>query len=274
MKRSLRTALPWHMTPVIFALAWPTMLEELMQTAVQYVDTAMVGAIGTQATAAVGATSTINWLVTCTISAVGVGFLAFVAQAFGSEDTERARRASAQAVLAALFCGVLFTALPLSLAGVVPRWMQVDPAIQELASQYFFVLYSPMLFRSAMIIFGVVLKAVGETRLPMKVGLMVNGINIVLNCLLIFPTGTLHFFGISVPGAGLGAVGAAIASAIAFSCGGIRMTVAFFRYPMISPRGCSFKPDLSILRPCFKVAAPNILSSASAPAWVMWPLPL
>ena len=259
MKRSLRTALPWHMTPVIFALAWPTMLEELMQTAVQYVDTAMVGAIGTQATAAVGATSTINWLVTCTISAVGVGFLAFVAQAFGSEDTERARRASAQAVLAALFCGVLFTALPLSLAGVVPRWMQVDPAIQELASQYFFVLYSPMLFRSAMIIFGVVLKAVGETRLPMKVGLMVNGINIVLNCLLIFPTGTLHFFGISVPGAGLGAVGAAIASAIAFSCGGIRMTVAFFRHPMISPRGCSFKPDLSILRPCFKVAAPNIL---------------
>ena len=48
---------------VIFALAWPTMLEELMQTAVQYIDTAMVGALGTQATAAVGATGTVSWLV-------------------------------------------------------------------------------------------------------------------------------------------------------------------------------------------------------------------
>ena len=32
-----------NMLSVIFALAWPTMLEELMLTAVQYIDTAMVG---------------------------------------------------------------------------------------------------------------------------------------------------------------------------------------------------------------------------------------
>ena len=44
----------------ILALAWPTMLEQLMQTAVQYIDTAMVGSLGTQATAAVGSTGTIN----------------------------------------------------------------------------------------------------------------------------------------------------------------------------------------------------------------------
>ena len=46
----------WAMLPVIFALAWATMLEELMQTLVQYIDTAMVGALGTEATAAVPAT--------------------------------------------------------------------------------------------------------------------------------------------------------------------------------------------------------------------------
>ena len=65
-----------NMLSVIFALAWPTMLEELMQTAVQYIDTAMVGTLGTQATAAVGATGTVSWLVGSTVSAVGVGFLA------------------------------------------------------------------------------------------------------------------------------------------------------------------------------------------------------
>ena len=70
--------------PVIFALAWPTMLEEMMQTAVQYIDTAMVGKLGTDATAAVGSTATVNWLVGTTIYAFGIGFLAFISQALGA----------------------------------------------------------------------------------------------------------------------------------------------------------------------------------------------
>lgn len=55
------------MLPAIVSLAWPTVLEQVMQTAVQYIDTAMVGALGKQATAAVGATSTVNWLVGSTV---------------------------------------------------------------------------------------------------------------------------------------------------------------------------------------------------------------
>ena len=62
--------------PVVLSLAWPTMLEQLMQTAVQYIDTAMVGRLGTAATAAVGSTTTVNWLVGSTIYAFGIGFLA------------------------------------------------------------------------------------------------------------------------------------------------------------------------------------------------------
>ena len=42
------------MNVTILALAWPTMLEQLMQTAGQYIDTAMVGSLGTQATAVGG----------------------------------------------------------------------------------------------------------------------------------------------------------------------------------------------------------------------------
>ena len=98
-----------QMLSVIFALAWPTMLEELMQTAVQYIDTAMVGTLGTQATAAVGATGTVSWLVGSTVSAVGVGFLAYISQAFGAGEQERAKRASAQSCLAVLALGVLLT---------------------------------------------------------------------------------------------------------------------------------------------------------------------
>ena len=102
-----------RMAGVILALAWPTMLEQLLQTAVQYIDTAMVGSLGTHATAAVGATTTINWLVGSTIAAMGVGFLAFIAQACGANDRPAARRAAAQAVLSVLVVNLALS-LPLS----------------------------------------------------------------------------------------------------------------------------------------------------------------
>lgn len=78
LSKSDKAILDRNMLITILALAWPTMLEQLMQTAVQYIDTAMVGSLGTQATAAVGSTGTINWLVGNTISAVGVGFLSYI----------------------------------------------------------------------------------------------------------------------------------------------------------------------------------------------------
>ena len=102
------------MIAVIWALAWPTMLEQAMQTAVQYIDTAMVGALGTAATAAVGSTSTVNWLISSSISAMSIGFLAFIAKARGAGDDEKARRAVGQSVLAVLVMGAFFTVLTLS----------------------------------------------------------------------------------------------------------------------------------------------------------------
>ncbi len=261
MKR-LDCKLPWQLLPTIFALAWPTMLEQLMQTAVQYVDTAMVGSLGTQATAAVGATSTVNWLVNSTISAVGVGFLSYIAQAMGAGEKEKARKASGQAVLAVLVLGIFFTALTLSVSPMVPVWMQVDPAIQTLSAQYFFILYSPMLFRAATIIFGTVLRSVGDTKTPMVVGVVVNLTNVVLNTLMIYPTRSVQvfdWFSFQMFGLGWGVLGAAVASAIAFAVGGICITVALWRHPAISPRGQSIRPDHQVLRPCLKVALPNSL---------------
>jgi putative MATE family efflux protein len=249
------------MLPVILALAWPTMLEQLMQTAVQYVDTAMVGTLGTQATAAVGSTTTVNWLVNSTISAVGVGFLAYISQACGAGRQDQAKRAASQAALAVLVLGLFFTVVTLSLSSYVPVWMQVDPAIQKLSGTYFFILYAPMLFRTATIIFGTALRAVGDTKTPMITGIWVNLINVILNALLIFPSGTISLFGVQFVtfGAGLGVVGAALASAIAFCVGGIIITIKFLRHPVISPIGYSMKPDMDVLRPCLEVAIPNCL---------------
>lgn len=259
-KKTSRKIKP-EMIMIILSLAWPTILEQLMQTAVQYIDTAMVGTLGTQATAAVGSTTTINWLINSSISALSVGFLSFIARSFGAREDQTARRAVAQTVLTVLLTGTFFTLLTLSLSGVIPVWMQVDPDIRKLASRYFFILYLPMLPRTATIIFGTVLRAAGDTKKPMKIGILVNLINVVLNLLLIYPSRTVSLFSLPflMPGAGLGVVGAAIASAIAFTVGGIYITIVLWHHPLVSPRGQRFTPDLEILKPCLKVAFPNML---------------
>lgn len=245
----------------ILALAWPTMLEQLMQTAVQYIDTAMVGTLGTQATAAVGSTGTVNWLIGSTISAVGVGFLSYIAKAYGADDQTAAKRAVAQAVLLTCILGAFFTVLTVALSGMIPVWMQVEEGIREMASTYFMILYLPMLPRTASIIFGTVLRSAGDTKSPMKIGLLVNLINVALNFLLIYPSRELPLFSrhFTMWGAGLGVIGAAVASAVAFTVGGICIAVVLWRHKEISPRGQKFAPDMQILKPCLRVAFPNML---------------
>lgn len=261
MIRKTITKLNTPMLATILTLAWPTMLEQLLQTAVQYIDTAMVGALGTQATAAVGATTTVNWLISITISAVAVGFLAIISKACGAKDREGAVAVSAQAVFVTLVLGIATTALVLSVSRYVPIWMQVDLEIQELAAKYFFILYIPMLPRTATIIFGTVLRAAGDTKTPMKVGLSVNITNVVLNFLLIYPTRPANVLGRTfvIYGADMGVIGAAVGSAIAFAIGGIYITIALWKHPMVSPKGRSLRPESAILRPCMKIALPNML---------------
>lgn len=256
-----KSRIDWGVIAIIWALAWPTMLEQAMQTAVQYIDTAMVGSLGTQATAAVGSTTTVNWLISSSISALSIGFLAFIAKACGAKDKNSASRAAAQAVLVTLVVGIFFTVLTVGLSSKVPVWMQVDKSIQSVASKYFLILYMPMLPRTASIIFGTVLRAAGDTKTPMKVAVAVNIINVVLNFLFIYPARTMSVFGFEFTmfGLGFGVLGAAAASAIAFAVGGVYITIVLWCHPLVSPKGQSIAPDMHILTPCLKVALPNML---------------
>ena len=95
----------------------------------------------------------------------------------------------------------------------------------------------------------------------MKIGVLVNLVNVILN---FFPD-LSHAHRVSLLaylplfGAGLGVTGAAIASAVAFTVGGICISVVLWRHPTVSPRGQAFRPDMQILKPCMRVAFPNML---------------
>ncbi len=257
MKPNNLTSKPILLTIVM--LAWPTMLEQVLQVAVQYVDSAMVGRLGAHATAAVGATTTVSWLIGSSVSAVGIGFLAYIAKAWGAKRYEDARKAVSQALLAALACGIVFTVLPLSLAGKVPVWMNAAPDIREDASRYFFIIYTPMLLRCFTILFSTTLRATGDTRTPMLVNTGVNLVNVILNYLLIYGTHEATIAGITftVPGAGLGVIGAAYATAVSIAAGGITMLVIICAHKDLSPLGRPLRPDWEVLQPCLRVAVPS-----------------
>lgn len=242
----------------IFRLAWPTIIEEFLYTAVQYADTAQVGAIGAQASAAIGLTATTMWLTHAPMSAAGMGVLSCISISLGAKDEERARKAAMQSVLLTLIVGLSLTVITLAISPFLPRWLGGDPEILQDASRYFAIVCAPMLFRAATTIFGAVLRAAGNTKTPMLVNVLMNAVNILLNFLLISPTremelGSLRF---TVPGAGLGVSGAAIATAISFVLGGTLMAVAVWHEPSLGLCGQKIRLYPAVMRQCVRVGIP------------------
>ena len=142
----------------IMALAWPTLLEQFLQTLVQYIDSAMVGRIGAEATATVGISTTVTWLVNGPLFAMGIGFMAFISREMGAKSYEKVKEASVQSVVVTIAAGVVVGIVTLAISPLLPIWMGAEEAIRRNASIYFAIICLPMLFRSAIIIFGAVLE--------------------------------------------------------------------------------------------------------------------
>lgn len=165
---------------------------------------------------------------------------------------------SVQSVLVTMVAGVVVGVLTLLISPVLPVWMGVEEKIRHDASLYFAIICLPMLFRSAIIIFGAVLRAVGDTKTPMLVNVCMNIVNIILNYIFIYDTRMIQIAGKNVKmfGFGYGAVGAGIGTAVSFVVGGILMTIALYKNFYVSPKGCKIRPERTILAPCIRVGLP------------------
>lgn len=165
---------------------------------------------------------------------------------------------SVQSVLVTMVAGVVVGVLTLLISPVLPVWMGVEEKIRHDASLYFAIICLPMLFRSVIIIFGAVLRAVGDTKTPMLVNVCMNIVNIILNYIFIYDTRMIQIAGKNVKmfGFGYGAVGAGIGTAVSFVVGGILMTIALYKNFYVSPKGCKIRPERTILAPCIRVGLP------------------
>ncbi len=243
----------------IFSLAWPVMVEEGLQTAVTFVDTALVGHLGAWASAAVGISQSPMWLIWGLLRVVSLGLMPYISQAIGARDHAKVRRTGGQIVLYTLVVGAVVGIIACSIAHRVPGWMGVDPSIKKIAGQYFFMVCTPMVFRSIIANFGACIRATGDMRTPMLVNFLVNVIHVTLSFFLIYPTRDINIFGVAmrVFGFDLGIIGSAVSGIISVTVGGLVMTAALFKNDLITPKGSSLRLDKEILRYCAKIAAPG-----------------
>ena len=122
----------------ILLLAWPAILEQILLTMATYVDTAMIGALGYRATAAVAVNSSTTWLVLGFLTALGVGYSVQVAHSLGAKKEENARAISHEAFTGSLCFGVILMLLFMLLSYYIPLWLGADEEILADARRYLF----------------------------------------------------------------------------------------------------------------------------------------
>lgn len=245
LKKSL---LQSRLLRTLLFLSLPTIVEEILATLLQYVDTAMVGQLGERATASVSITTNVTWLVNSVPGAIGTAMLVLISKADGAGDEKQVRRLSQQALFLAVVSGLLLGAVSIALCPFIPVWMGAEEAIREEASRYFFIISLPLVFRCVSTVLGAALRAVQNTKTPMLISLAANGLNVVLNYLLIY---TLGF----------GVAGAAAASAVSYALSGILMFAACRRNRLLSWKWKEFALEPGLLKSCAAVGTPVLGSS-------------
>lgn len=220
-----------HPLKAIWFLAWPTLIEQLLLTCVQYADTAMVGAVGPASTAAIAVSASTTWLINGLFTGLATGFAVLVGRAIGAAELERARRIAVQALLAAVCGGGLLSLLVMFIARYLPGWMGAEPAIRADATAYLTIIAAGYVFNCTLVVCSNLLRCAGDSRTPMFFNLLTNIINVILNFFLIFRPRDRVLFGRTVHlwGAGQGVSGAAAASVIAVAFSAVMLVIRLWR---------------------------------------------
>lgn len=187
--------------PIILSLAIPAMIENILQVLLGTVDTYFIGRIGTEAIAGVGVTNLIMNIYISFFIAIGVGTTAIVSRSIGAKDIDRANRSVKQSIIIALGIGLVFGGLNLIFAREILSFLGADESVIRYALPYFLSVAVPCVFLCLMMVLSSSLRGAGDTKTPMKVAIVSNIINIILDYILIF--GIFNFQGLGILGAGI-----------------------------------------------------------------------
>lgn len=241
-------------------IAWPTILENIMVTLVSFVDTAMVGRLGEDATAAVAVNASPGWLLNGACAAIQVGATVLVAQSIGAGDIKGARRVARQALTMGLMLGAFFLLLMQAISGALPVMLRAEPQVAPVATAYIRVVSLSYIAHFTGMVLSGILRGSGDTKTPMKANLAANIVNIIGNFFLIYPSRTVNLMGLEIPvwGAGMGVMGAAIPTAISMTMVGVVLFIRIARGKgaIRFERHESYRPQWRVARGMLRIGMP------------------
>lgn len=196
---------------IVFLLAWPAIVLNVLQTINSLLDAKFVGGLGKDALSASGAAMQITFMLISLAMALGSGTTALVSRFYGSSESSNMIRASRQSTSLSLVLGIILTLIAWFLVPhLAPLFVGDD---QRVLSELLNYVYPILVGIPAVFIFNTVassLRAIGDTKKPMYVSGAQIVLHILLNYLLMYPPHQVHFFGMpmQIPGANLGIAGA------------------------------------------------------------------
>lgn len=186
-------------------LALPIMISQLGQVAVGVADSLMVGRLGTEELAAVALGHSIFIIFLVFGMGLSYGMTPLVAEADGKKNPREIGALLTDGFWVCLFSGLILVVIMLGLIPLFPLLGQ-DPAIIPKAQGYFFITVLSFIPLMAFQSFRMLAEGLSDTKKAMYITLACNGLNILLNLILIY--GLLGF-------PKLGIYGAALASLLA-----------------------------------------------------------
>jgi MATE family, multidrug efflux pump len=236
----------------VWMLAWPTVLQNAFGGLQGIVDHALVGRlVGFTGNAAMGVSMQIFIVVIVFVSSLFTGMSVLVARFAGANDAERVNRTVYQAFLAAVgLCVGILAPLGWLLSPSLLRLVNATPAVRAEALPYLRVMF---VFSLGMLLFfmlGGALRSAGDARTPMRLGVALTILNVVLNVIFIRGWGPIPALG--TVGA---AVGAVIAGAMVSGYGVYLLCSG--RLVVVWHRGMSWRPDWPVIRALFRFGLPT-----------------
>ena len=246
-----RSIVEGPLTRAVWRLAWPTMVQNVIGGLQGIIDQAMVGNfVGHTGNAAIGVSLQIFILVIVFVASVFTGMGVLVARFAGADDPDKVNQSVYQAFLVAV-------ALAVGVMAPIGYWfaprllslINAAPEVQIEALPYIRILFVFSIGMLLFFMFGGALRAAGDAKTPMRLGIAMTAMNIVFNVVLIRGLGPIPAFG--TRGA---AMGTALASGI---------TAAVFLWLLFSDRlvihfsrSMSYRPNLDIIRSLFRFGLP------------------
>src|SRR5690606_22704313 len=194
----------------IFLLALPMMLELVMESTFSIVDIYFVGQLGASAVATVGLTETYLFLLYSIAMGLSMGITAIVARRIGEKNTEEAGTTAVQSIILSLLISLPFAIAGIFFAQDLLKVMGADAWSIEHGYRYTQWMLGSNLIIILLFVINAVFRGAGDAAIAMRVLWIANGINIILDPILIFGWGPIPAFGIE---------GAAIATTIGRSVG-------------------------------------------------------